>query len=321
MLKWKKLGKIFDPREHQLSDGCTDFAQYPQPLIFNDFVRIYFSARRRDPEDNKCWLSHVCFVDMDKTFQRVLQVANHTVIELGKRGCFDEHGIFPMNVVRYGNQIYGYTCGVSRRVSVPVDTSIGSAVSTDNGLTFQRLGDGPILTASLHEPFLMADPFVSWFEGQFHMWYVYGVQWKQYMTGACPDRIYKIGHAVSEDGFSWQKEGRQILPDKVEDESQAFPTVARFDGKYHMAFSYRHSFDFRTNRDRSYRLGYAWSTDLWNWTRDDAQLGLDVTEGDWDSDMMCYPCIFEMDGQAYLLYNGNEFGRYGFGLARLETRE
>ena len=55
-----------------------------------------------------------------------------------------------------------------------------------------------------------------------------------------------------------------------------------------------------------------------NWTRDDENPLLDVTRGDWDSDMLCYPHVFECDGEVYLLYNGNEFGRYGFGLAVLE---
>ena len=34
--------------------------------------------------------------------------------------------------------------------------------------------------------------------------------------------------------------------------------------------------------------------------------------------MLCYPHAFELRGKVYLLYNGNEFGRYGFGLAVLE---
>lgn len=313
---WEKLGKIFDPRGHKLSDGCTEYAQYPQPLLFDDFVRIYFSARKRDPRNGK-YLSCVSFVDMDKTFRNILHVSTHTVIELGKPGCFDEHGIFPLSILRYGDKVYGYTCGVSRRQSVPVDCSIGFAISTDDGLTFQKLGDGPILTSSLHEPFLAADPFVSRFGGQFHMWYVYGVQWKRYAVDLPPDRIYKIGHAVSQDGISWQKEGRQIIADSFAEESQALPSVVRFEGRYHMLFCYRQSFDFRTNRDRSYRIGCAHSDDLVTWTRDDANVGIDVTESAWDSDMLCYPCIFECDGQIYLLYNGNEFGRYGFGLAHL----
>ena len=34
---------------------------------------------------------------------------------------------------------------------------------------------------------------------------------------------------------------------------------------------------------------------------------------------MCYPHLFELDGQVALLYNGNNFGRDGFGLAILQS--
>ena len=85
-----------------------------------------------------------------------------------------------------------------------------------------------------------------------------------------------------------------------------------------MFFCYRQSHDFRTNRSRSYRIGHARSDDLVDWTRNDDDPGLDVTGGDWDADMLCYPHAFECRGKVYLLYNGNEFGRYGFGLAVLE---
>lgn len=315
-MRWERLGRIFDPTEHKLVDDFREYAQYPQPLVFDDFVRIYFSARRRSPDNGK-FESHMFFVDMDRSFSRILQVSDHAVIELGKLGCFDEHGIQPMSVIRVGDLIYAYTTGWSRRVSVSVDTSIGFAVSRDDGMTFQKLGDGPILTSSLREPFLIADAFVCRFGDCFHMWYIYGTRWKPYRVDLAPDRTYKIGHATSEDGIVWTKEGRQIIDDQYLDESQARPAVLALNGRYHMVFCHRQSFDFRKNKARSYRIGYAYSDDLVNWTRDDAEIGIDVTDDDWDSDMLCYPCIFRVDGQVYLLYNGNEFGRYGFGLARL----
>jgi sucrose-6-phosphate hydrolase SacC (GH32 family) len=115
-----------------------------------------------------------------------------------------------------------------------------------------------------------------------------------------------------------KEEARQIIADRLgENESQALPTVIKIDGRYHMFFCYRQSFEFRKNKDRGYRIGHAYSEDLVNWTRNDEELFLNVTPGDWDSDMLCYPHAFECDGQVYLLYNGNEFGRYGFGLAVL----
>jgi hypothetical protein len=257
---------------------------------------------------------------MRKNLRDVIRVSDNTVIPLGELGCFDEHGIFPLNVMRHGNAVYGYTCGWSRRVSVSVDTAIGLAVSRDEGLSFQRIGPGPVLGASLHEPFLVGDGFVKVIGGVFHMWYIFGTGWKKFSAEAPPDRTYKIAHAVSSDGVQWVKEeGRQIIADRLgPDESQALPSVIGIDSSYHMFFCYRQSFDFRTNRDRAYRIGHAYSDDLVNWRRDDGNPVLDVTPGDWDSDMLCYPHVFECDGKVFLLYNGNEFGRHGFGLAVLE---
>ena len=256
---------------------------------------------------------------MDKSFGEILQVSAEPVIELGKLGCFDEHGIFPMNVLRHNGSIYAYTCGWQRRVSVSVDTGIGFATSDDDGMTFKKLGDGPILTSSLHEPFLVGDPFVKHYDGRFHMWYIFGTHWKQFAGHSFPDRVYKIGHAVSDDGISWRRDGRQIVDEKFPYESQALPTVVKIEDAFHMYFCFRQSSDFRSNRDRGYRLGYAHSSDLVNWTRDDSRAGINVSDGGWDSDMLCYPHVFECDGTLCMLYNGNEFGRYGFGLATLST--
>lgn len=317
-MQWKKLGRIFDPARVSLPHGCTAFAQAPQALVFEDFVRIYFSTRFREPDGK--YLSHIAFVDMKKDFRDIVAVSEHVVIELGKLGCFDEHGIFPMNVVRHGDLIYGYTSGVNRRVSVPADGAIGLAISRDDGFTFQRLGDGPVLAPSLHEPCIVVDPFVKICGDTFHMWYVFGLGWKRLAPDAAPDRVYKIGHATSRDGVHWTKEeGRQILGNRLgDDECQALPTVIEIDGRHHLFFCYRQSSDFRSNRDRAYRIGHAWSDDLADWVRDDDTLALDVSEGDWDSDMLCYPHVFECDGRVYMLYNGNAFGRDGFGLAVLE---
>lgn len=318
-MKWKKLGKIFDPTEHRLPNNCESFAQSPQTLVFDDFVRIYFTTREKEKSGK--YLGHIAYVDMDKNFTEVKSVSDKTVIPLGGLGSFDEHGIFPMNVIRKGDEIYGYTSGLSRRVSVPLETSIGLAISRDNGLTYEKYGSGPVMSSSLHEPFLVCDAFVANFEGKYHMWYIYGLKWiKNAENDGAPSRVYKIAHAVSKDGISWEREGRLLINDKIgDDECQALPTVVKIGDRYHMYFCYRQAIGFRKEKDKGYRLGYAYSDDLVNWVRDDEHAGIDVTEGDWDSDMMCYPHIFHCDDKVYLMYNGNEFGRTGFGLAVLET--
>lgn len=316
-MKWKKLGRIFDPTRYKLSNNCLEFAQSPQTLISDDFVRIYFSTR--ELEKTGKYLSHISFIDIDKNFKEIINISTETVINLGGLGCFDEHGIFPMNILRNKDKIFAYTTGWNRRVSVSTDGSIGFAFSDDDGLTFKKIGEGPILTSSLNEPFLVGDAFVAIFNDTYHMWYVYGSRWISDTKEAAPDRVYKIVHATSDDGITWLKEGKHLIADKLNsDECQALPTVIHFNNKYHMLYCYRQATDFRKNRARSYRIGYAFSDDLINWIRDDDNVGIDVSEDGWDSDMLCYPHLFYCDSKIYMLYNGNEFGRFGFGLAVLE---
>ena len=316
-MKWTKRGLLFDPRRHSLPRGCTEFAQSPQALVFDDFVRIYFSTRERD--DSGQFISQVAFVDVDPALDRVLATSGDVAIRLGDLGCFDEHGIFPFHVVRHGSRVLAYTCGWSRRVSVPVETAIGLAASEDDGVTFHRVGPGPVMAASLADPFLVGDPFVVVDDGVWHMWYIRGTSWTEVASEPGPARVYKIAYARSDDGVEWQRTGERIVADMLgPDECQALPTVFAFGGCWHMYFCYRHATDFRANSQRSYRLGYAWSRDMRTWTRDDRAGGLDVSRDGWDAEMVCYPHVFRAGGRVYMLYNGNAFGRGGFGVAVLD---
>lgn len=314
-MKWRKLGQIFEFAQSEFAGEFVGFAQAPQAVVFDEFVRIYFSTRK--VTENGKFVSIVQYVDMDRQLQSIVGRSRGTVVPLGKLGTFDEHGIFPFSAFRHENRVWAYTNGWSRRKSVSVDTGIGLATSDDDGATFHKHGDGPVLTASLHEPFLVCDPFVRVYDGVFHMWYIYGTGWRVFEPGHEPDRTYVIAHATSADGIDWTKEGRPIIPQRYPEECQALPSVLRIGSRYHMIFCHRDSFGFRTDREKAYRIGMAWSDDLVNWTRDDEHTGIAVTPGAWDGDMMCYPHIFAIGERICLLYNGNEFGRSGFGLAEL----
>jgi hypothetical protein len=318
-MKWKKRGLIFNPQNHELSFECNDFAQSPQTLVFDDYVRVYFSTRKKDT--NGKFISHIAFVDFNKNFDKIINYSKNQVIASGELGTFDEHGIFPINPLNHDGKIWAYTCGWSRRVSVSVETSTGLVISNDNGTTFERVGIGPVLSSSLQEPMLVGDSFVKHYEGKFHMWYIFGKHWLPAENNEPPARVYKIAYATSENGLDWNKyEGIQIISDILnEHECQALPSVIKIHDKYHMFFCYRYATDFRTNPLRGYRLGYAFSHDLQNWTRDDKNKGIDISDIGWDSEMMCYPHVFQAFEKVYLLYNGNNFGKYGFGLAELET--
>jgi len=322
-MRWKKLGQIFDPRN--VNDGIErpwmkEFSQCTSTIIFDDFVRIYFSCRP-DRDDEGQAVSHTAFVDMDKNFN-IINVAKQPILPLGKLGTFDEHAIYPTCVIKNNDEYLLYYAGWYRCKSVPFNTSIGIAKSKD-GILFERIGDGPIIAPNLNEPFVISGPKVRKFNDIWYMYYLAGTKWIE--NNGKPEIIYKIKMAMSENGFDWhrlgQSLGKIIIPDLLEpEECQAGPDVFYYKGKYHMYFAYRYGLDFR-NSTRGYRIGYAHSTNLINWTRDDENVGITYSESGWDSEMHHYPHVFEWNTNHYMLYNGNEFGRYGFGLAIMEKGE
>jgi len=305
---------LFSWEEHKLPDGFVGYAQSPQVLVLEDRVRIFFSARVQDGE---YYLSHVLWVDVSLSLDQVIAVASEPVIELGGPGTFDEHGIFPFHVMSDGDLVRAYTCGWSRRKSVSVETGVGYAESEDLGKSFKKKGAGPILSASLHEPFLVGDAFVRKERATYHMWYMFGTEWKEFEPGS-PDRIYKIGHTTSANGVDWEVgTGTPIIPDKLHEyESMALPTVIESEAGYHMIFCYRESHNFRSSLGRGYQLGYAVSSDLEEWVRCDDDLVFETVH-DWESNMRCYPHLFKLNGKTYLLYNGNQFGKDGFAIAEV----
>lgn len=319
-MRWVNSGMIFCIEDHRVGKDSYSFAQSPQVLLFENKIRVYFSTRIRD--ESNAYTSTIKFVEFGENFRDLLCLSSHQVVSKGVLGTFDEHGIFPMHVQRINDCIYGYTCGWSRRSSVDIEMAIGLVKSVDDGWTFDRVGLGPILGATLREPCMVGDPFVLFTNGMFHMWYIFGSQWKIFKGSSRPERVYKIAHALSLNGIDWNKdtEGKCIIASKLgDDECQALPSVQFFDGRYNMIFCYRYASDFRTNLSRGYKLGYAYSYDLIDWIRDDDALNFPHSVNSWDSDMQCYPHLFTWNGVVFLLYNGNCFGRDGFGLCRLES--
>ncbi len=315
-MKWRKICHLFDPTRFSELGQFIGFAQSPQALVLPDRIRVYFSIRRTDSVGK--FLSEVCFADWSHDFDTMLQICSRQVLPLGVLGAFDEHGIFPFSPTWHGDKIVAYTCGWSRRLSVPVETATGFVVSEDQGLTFSRAGDGPIFGPSLHEPFLVGDSFVRKIGDSYYMWYIFGTSWRVFELGGQVERVYKIGQAISLDGIHFSRNGVPIIANILgNDECQALPTVVKIADRYHMMFCYRHAVGFRTNPRQAYRLGYAFSDDLQTWVRADERLSYEGKQGEWDSEMMCYPNLFECGGRIFLLYNGNQFGRFGFGLAEL----
>jgi len=316
---WKKLGRILDPKAIEKKTWMSEFSQAPCALVFDQFVRVYFCCRPEADSDGQ-YVSYGAFADLKRdNLSEILKISSKPILELGQAGTFDEFGTNPISVIRDGEDVRAYYAGWTRCESVPVNAAIGVAVSHDNGETFKRIGTGPVLSYSIDEPFVLGSPRVRRYDGLWYLWYVAGKEW--IANDVRNEAVYRIRVATSPDGLNWNKTGKELIPAVLgEDECQASPDVFRYKGRYHMYFSYRYAVDFK-NQERGYRIGYASSLDLIKWIRDDKRAGIDVSESGWDSEMVSYPHIFELDGKVLMLYQGNEIGRTGFGLAELELYE
>lgn len=316
MFHWKKLGKVFTPQDVTGRPWLKEFAQAPATLILDDVVRVYFSCR--PPADaNGQYVSYSSYVDLERgDLTHIRSVADQPILSLGSLGTFDEFGVYPVSVIRDGDLVRAYYGGWTRCRSTPYTVAIGTAISQDDGRSFTRLGPGPILSQTPNEPFVLSGPKIRRFGDQWQLFYVAGVRWAIHNGRA--ESIYRLRMATSADGINWVRDGRDLLQTRLEaDECQASPDVFFSGGRYHMFYCYKYGVDFR-NSARGYRIGYAESDDLVNWTRRDELAGIDVSAEGWDSESIAYPHVLQLDGATYMFYLGNEVGRTGFGIARLE---
>ncbi len=311
---WKKLGHVFDPSHHLTPSWMKVFAQAPSVVILDSCVRVYFSCRPV-PDGNGQYVSLTGFVELNRrNLFEVLSISPEPIMSLGELGMFDEFGIYPISIVQHQGIFLAYYGGWTRCKSVPFNVAIGMATS-DDGITFTKIGPGPILTYDPDEPFILSGPKVRKFNDKLYLFYISGRQWIR--DGDKPEPIYKIRMAESSDGIQWTKLGRDLVPSRLNElEAQASPDVTLFNDSYHMYFSYRYGTNFRC-KERSYRIGYASSKNLYDWCRDDANVGVDVSTTGWDSQSISYPHVFELDSEFYMFYLGNEVGKNGFGLAKL----
>jgi predicted GH43/DUF377 family glycosyl hydrolase len=298
--------KVFTPDS---SFGwVNNYAQVPTVLIKEKVLRVYFATR---PENN---ITKIGFVDLDiNDFSNIINVSQKPVLELGAMGTFDEHGTMPSSVVELNNKVYLYYSGWQRSVGVPYNNFTGLAVSYDGGETFKKCFRAPIIDRNKNEIFSATSPSVIFENGIWHMWYCSGTFW--HSINSKLEHTYDIKYAYSNNGIDWVQTGLVCIEQENEFEAITRPTVIKIDGQYHMWYCYRGSVSFRDGEE-SYKIGYATSENGIKWKRKDACFNLEPDL--WDSKMKAYPEIVYINNKFYLFYNGNYFGREGFGYAELK---
>ncbi len=299
------MGLIFQPGgEH---GWMISHAQVPTVHVLEDRFRVFFSTRNQDGK------SLTACIDLDKSDpSKIIHLYEQPVLGFGNPGTFDDDGVMPSYVVKHQQQLLMYYSGWNQRVNVPYHNAMGLAVSHDDGLSFTRMYEGPIMDRINTEPYLAVTPSVLKEGDAWKMWYVSGIRW--ILVEQKYEPVYVIKHAYSDDGIHWQRPGGICLVQNHENEAFSHPNVIKQDETYHMWYCSRASHDYRDGNG-SYKIGYATSTNGTDWQRRDSEAGISISEEGWDSKMICYPYVVEADKKRYMFYNGNGFGKSGFGYA------
>jgi predicted GH43/DUF377 family glycosyl hydrolase len=307
-MKWIKKGLIFKP-ENQIN-WMFSHAQRPTAIVLNDRIRIFFSARLENQQPI------MTFLDVEKNNpQKIISINKKPVLEPGRKGTFDENGILPGCFLEKDNCLYLYYTGWSRSKNVPYKNFTGLAISKNDGISFEKYSEAPVFTLNKFDPLSAMGPYIIHNDNQYLAIYTSGKNWIE-IDGRL-EHTYLLTYATSENAVDWFPSGKIIIQPDDEFQSLCNPSIIEINGIYHLWFSYRGSHNFRNPGNTSYRIGYAYSTDLINWTRNDSEAGINVSAEGWDSEMICYSFIVKVDTKYLMFYNGNGFGKSGFGYAEL----
>ena len=296
-IRWKKLGLFLEPQRDKW--WSLTHAMIPTPEAMGGGVfRIYYSGRNQQNQSHIAWAD----VSLEEPF-RVLGYSDGPVLSPGPLGCFDDNGVTPSCVIDIGNGEKAlYYIGWNPGSTVRMHLFGGLAISSDNGQTFQRWSNAPILERSRTDPYLNTAPWVVKAENEFRIYYVSGHEW---IHKDLPR--YNLKVARSDDGKVWHRDGRVCIDFKDKTENAlARPYVIFDDGIWKMWFGHKGD---------AYRLGYAESHDGLSWKRRDDLAGVDVSPSGFDSEMIEYAAIVKHDGRRFMFYNGNNYGFDGIGLA------
>lgn len=296
-MKWNKLGQIYKYKiQHPLllTHASNPLAVHLEGVIY----RVFFSGRNKE---NK---SSVGYVDFNLETLEVINECLEPVFVFGETNSFYSHGVSIGNLYMQNEKEYILFMGWNIKANEHWRGDVGRLEIKDN-LHFSLVPHQPFMTIDQEDTMSLSYPFVLHHEGVYKMWYGSTITWE---AENC-EMLHVIKYATSVDGENWEKHGIAIPYELGVAQAFSRPTVIIDQKGYHMWYSYR------SGDGTKYRIGYSYSTDGLIWNREHDKVGLEVSTEGWDSEMICYPFVFEHNNKRYMLYNGNEFGKEGFGIA------
>lgn len=300
---WKKLGLLYSPSDKGNHLKLLSHAANPLPIfIGGDVYRVFFSGR---DADNR---SSVGAVDIDIANRKVIRKHNQPFFQHGSEGSFYADGVSIGNCYEVDGKRYMLFMGWQNPKEGHWRGDIGRLIVKPD-LTLEIDNETPFMSSDKTDPISLSYPWVvKNNDGDYCMWYSSVTTWDV----GNGEILAPIKFAHSTDGHNWNRKGLAVPYELGRAQAFSRPTVVgNIEMGYEMWFSYR------SNVEGKYRIGRARSQDGSEWVLMLEAAGINTSVDGWDSEMIEYPFVFDHKCHRYMLYNGNDYGKTGFGLAVL----
>ncbi len=199
---------------------------------------------------------------------------------------------------RWRARCVAYYGGWTRCESVPFNVAIGVAVQPRRRRDVRASSAAArCCRISPDEPFVLSGPKIRRFEDLWYLFYIAGRKWKL-VDGRRPSPSTRSAWRRRTMASTWTK--RSTGPDPTAAWRRTKRKRARTSSTRTAATTCS-SATGTASTSAARRTATASVTPCRHgpadWTRDDAQAGIDVSEDGWDSEMISYPHVFELDGQ------------------------
>jgi hypothetical protein len=294
---WVKQGLIY----------ASSKAQLPIVEKLHDRWRIFYTSRNEKNQNVGNYLD----VEIGSPYIIINQRKN--VLLPGGPGSTDAAGVMPTCKVDEKLYYIGWTL----RDDVPYYNYTSVAIEYKKYLNRGYKKLGPILSPDTIDNGYSGTIDIIKMDEKYLGYYLSCNDWK-YDENDTLQPCYDIKIAVSYDGILWDKTGITAIELEGEEAGISAASVVEIDGIYHMWFSCRHAYEFRTNRDRAYKIKHATSKDGYNWTRDN-EFGI-VPELEFEKTMCAYPNVIQHKDKLHMFYNGDGFGETGIAHATMDLK-
>lgn len=303
-MTWIRKGKLFGNDSCDLSWLKLN-TQLPIPyLVEKDRLRLFLTFC---DELNRGRLGYID-VNPDNPAE-IYGYSKEPLLDLGKQGRFDENGVVSTAILVDNDQIILYYCGFQKHINYPYSSLTGIAVSNDNGESFVRVKETPLLERKDGEMFIRTGAGVYKYGDIYRLYYASGNEWLNLNGKLVPK--YSFKYIDSKTPFIFNGEGKDLFQLRGDEYGMTTPQIIETESGYEMVYSIRSVSD-------GYRMGFAVSDDGINFERKDEWIDIERPDDEFDSEMICYGKLYKNKGRTYLFYCGNHFGMDGIGWAEYE---